>query len=121
MGISLNPSHLKLYGEIARLLLKYGHSDLVHRAGLEAALADEEHEPQPELAEAAELAGDLERMGPTFVKLGQLLSTRPDLFPAPYIDALSRLQDRLDPFAFEKVERIVSSASMTWFSRPGNR
>ena len=109
MGISLNPSHLKLYGEIARLLLKYGHSDLVHRAGLEAALADEEHEPQPELAEATELAGDLERMGPTFVKLGQLLSTRPDLLPAPYIDALSRLQDRLDPFAFEKVERIVSS------------
>jgi predicted unusual protein kinase regulating ubiquinone biosynthesis (AarF/ABC1/UbiB family) len=46
-------------------------------------------------------------MGPTFIKLGQLLSTRPDLLPQPYIDALTRLQDNVEPFAGEEAERIV--------------
>src|SRR5207249_9036308 len=59
--------------------------------------------------QAEELATDLENLGPTFVKLGQLLSTRADLLPAPYLDALARLQDKLEPFPFEEVERIVSS------------
>ena len=49
-------------------------------------------------ADAEELASDLERLGPTFVKLGQLLSTRPDLMPEPYLTALARLQDRVEPF-----------------------
>jgi hypothetical protein len=51
---------------------------------------------------------DLERMGPTFIKVGQLLSTRADLLPPPYLAALSRLQDRVEPFAFADVERIVT-------------
>ncbi|HEY7770870.1 ABC1 kinase family protein, partial [Longimicrobium sp.] len=55
-----------------------------------------------------ELADDLERMGPTYVKLGQLLSTRPDLVPPAYIDALTRLQDRLEPFPAADAERIVA-------------
>src|SRR6185503_12496185 len=50
---------------------------------------------------------DLERLGPTFVKLGQLLSTRADLLPQPYLDALARLQDDVKPFSFADVERIV--------------
>ncbi len=54
-----------------------------------------------------ELASDLEALGPTFVKLGQLLSTRADLLPEPYLDALSRLQDGLGSFDFNDVERIV--------------
>ena len=43
-------------------------------------------------------------MGPTFVKLGQLLSSRADLLPMPYLDALARLQDRVEPFSFCQVE-----------------
>jgi ubiquinone biosynthesis protein len=57
---------------------------------------------------ASRLAADLESLGPTFVKLGQLLSTRPDLLPVPYIEALSRLQDRVAPFSYAEVEQIVS-------------
>jgi predicted unusual protein kinase regulating ubiquinone biosynthesis (AarF/ABC1/UbiB family) len=58
---------------------------------------------------AEELALDLESLGATFIKLGQLLSTRGDLLPEPYLDALSRLQDQVGPFPYEEVEQIVSS------------
>lgn len=111
MGISLQPRHLRRYGDIARLLVRYGRSDLVRQAGLDAALGDGDghHDLSGEApAEAARLADDLEAMGPAYVKLGQLLSTRPDLLPPPYLDALSRLQDRVEPFSFEDVERVVS-------------
>lgn len=54
-----------------------------------------------------QLARDLESLGPTFIKLGQLLSTRVDLLPPAYIEALSRLQDNVDPFPFADVQRIV--------------
>src|SRR5688500_11886531 len=47
-------------------------------------------------------------MGPTFIKLGQLLSTRADLLAPVYIDALARLQDDVEPFSFEDIERIVT-------------
>jgi ubiquinone biosynthesis protein len=54
-----------------------------------------------------ELADDLKNMGPTFVKLGQLLSTRPDLIPEAYMDALTELQDDVDSIPFEQVREIV--------------
>jgi sporulation protein YlmC with PRC-barrel domain len=54
------------------------------------------------------LARDLEAMGPTFVKAGQLLSTRPDLLPVEYLLALSRLQDEVEPFDSEEAERILA-------------
>jgi ubiquinone biosynthesis protein len=58
---------------------------------------------------AEQLAKDLEKLGPTFVKLGQLLSTRTDLLPQAYLAALSRLQDDVSPFSFGEVECIVES------------
>ncbi len=112
MGISLRPANLKRYRDIAALLLKYGGSDAVRGAGLEDAVdgpvpRDPESESR-ERAKASSLAADLERLGPTFIKLGQLLSTRHDLLPDEYIEALSRLQDRVAPFPFEEVERIIT-------------
>jgi ubiquinone biosynthesis protein len=108
VGLSLHPQRLKRYKDVARLLFKYGRSDLVKRAGLEEALVDEEMAaadgPRPE-----ELADDLEKLGPAFIKLGQLLSTRADLLPSPYLAALGRLQDRVEPFSFAEVEEIVES------------
>lgn len=109
MGISLRPEHLKRYRDMAGLLFKYGRSDLVRSAGLEGALDDADRAGGDEPpAKAGELAADLERMGPTYVKLGQLLSTRPDLVPPAYAQALSRLQDRVEPFPGEEAERIVA-------------
>jgi ubiquinone biosynthesis protein len=101
---------------MARLLYKYGNSDVVKRAGLEDALLDDDRraeddkrngkEPVRDPA-ARELADDLERLGPAYIKLGQLLSTRGDLLPPQYLEALSRLQDKVEPFSFAEVEPIV--------------
>lgn len=54
-----------------------------------------------------QLASDLERMGPTYVKLGQVLAGRPDLIPEAYRKSLERLQDDVKPFPYEEVERII--------------
>jgi ubiquinone biosynthesis protein len=108
MGISLKPEHLKRYRDIAWLFMKYGRSDLVKQAGLEDALDDESAVAEVAAPEAAELSKDLEKMGPTFVKLAQLLSTRADMLPLPYLEALARLQDDVEPFSFKEVEEIVT-------------
>src|SRR4051794_38312419 len=109
MAISLRPQHLNRYRQIAWLLVKYGRSDLVKQSGLEETLAAEQRATPKEKAKADELAGDLEQLGPTFVKLGQLLSTRVELMPQAYIEALTRLQDNVEPFAFDEVEKIVAN------------
>jgi ubiquinone biosynthesis protein len=109
MGISLKPQHLKRYHQIAWLLAKYGRSDLVKETGLEETLTAEERVTRKEATKADELASDLEKLGPTFVKLGQLLSSRVELLPRAYLDALSRLQDKVEPFGFGEVEKIVTS------------
>lgn len=108
MVVSLRPERLKRYKDVAMLLIKYGRSDLISAAGLEGSILPDEIAAETETAPAEELAKDLERLGPTFIKLGQLLSTRADLLPGPYLDALARLQDRIEPFPYEEVERIVS-------------
>jgi ubiquinone biosynthesis protein len=88
------PEKLARYAAVVTLFLKYGR-----------AAGDE-----PESGDApAELARDLEKLGPTFIKLGQLLSTRPDLLPPAYLDALTRLQDNVEPFPFEQVQSIVEA------------
>ena len=109
MGLSLQPNRLRRYSEIARLLYKYGRADLVTRAGLDDALRPEDATPSTGAPDPRELAADLERMGPAFIKLGQLLSTRADLLPPEYLDALRRLQDDVEPFSFADVERVVEA------------
>ena len=109
MAISLKPQHLNRYRQIAWLFVKYGRSDLVKDTGLEETLDAEQRVTPKEAAKAEELAGDLEKLGPTFVKLGQLLSTRVELMPKAYLEALTRLQDKVEPFPFDEVEKIVTS------------
>lgn len=113
MAITLGRDDLVRYAELARLLIKYGRSDLAEAltdAGGAQPLAPPERgngSGKAKPPEAEELADDLERMGPIYVKLGQVLSSRSDLLPAPYVKALSRLQDKLDPFPYSEVEHIV--------------
>jgi ubiquinone biosynthesis protein len=106
--VLLKTKHLKRYKDVAMLLVKYGRSDLVKQAGLEDSIELDETDLETVTPKAEELATDLEKLGPTFIKLGQLLSTRADLLPAPYLEALSRLQDQIEPFMYEEVDRIVS-------------
>lgn len=107
IGIKISPENLKRYKDIGMLLFKYGNSDLVKYAGIDQAMLSESTPSIDAPAKATELATDLEKMGPAFVKLGQLLSTRPDFLPPIYIDALSRLQDKCEPFAFAEVEKTI--------------
>ena len=109
MAISLSPRHLKRYKDIARLFAKYGRGDLVDHVELEQGVAEAKPAEAPPTPKAQELAEDLEKLGPTYVKLGQLLSTRADLLPTPYLEALTRLQDDVQPFPYAEVERIVES------------
>ncbi len=106
--VSLKPERLKRYKDVAMLLVKYGRSDLIKQAGLEESVELDDVALQETAPEAEELAHDLEKLGPTFIKLGQLLSTRADLLPAPYLEALSRLQDQIEPFSYEEVDQIVA-------------
>lgn len=106
MKLKLPTIHLKRYREIAALLWKYGRSDIVRQMGVDDLLAPGDqvkaNGPAPE-----ELADDLEAMGPTYIKIGQLLSSRSDLIPEVYLKSLARLQDHVKPFSFEEVERII--------------
>src|SRR5436853_7786366 len=106
---SLQPRRLGRYRDLALILFKYGRSDLFSRAGLEEILAEDLPPSEPGAAAPEELARDLERLGPTFVKLGQVLSTRADLLPDPYLSALARLQDRLAPVPFAEIEATLRS------------
>ncbi|HVT19361.1 MAG TPA: AarF/UbiB family protein [Thermoanaerobaculia bacterium] len=107
--LPLKIRHLKRYREISRLL-RYVKPELWRGGGLGGELAEPgAGEGEAQEAEAERLAAELERLGPTFVKLGQLLSTRADLLPVSYLKALSRLQDRVAPFPVQQVQRIVAS------------
>ena len=108
--MKLSTNHLKRYQEIAQLFWKYGRSDLVTQMGIGEGVDPKERESANEgQATPDQLADDLEAMGPTYVKLGQVLSGRPDLLPEPYLKALARLQDKVKPFSFAEVEEIVTT------------
>ncbi len=107
----MKTEHLKRYKEILQLLWKYGRSDLVQQMAIDEGLGDEVKPVATGNGEATpeQLADDLEAMGPTFVKLGQVLSSRPDLLPEAFLKALARLQDKVKPFPYAEVEKIVES------------
>jgi predicted unusual protein kinase regulating ubiquinone biosynthesis (AarF/ABC1/UbiB family) len=103
LGTPLKISHLGRYKDIVLLLTKYARAGSVR-------IEDDDSAPAPGDAQEAErLAAQLERLGPTFIKLGQLLSTRPDLLPRAHLEALSRLQNKVEPFPYEEAERIIET------------
>lgn len=104
LGMKLAPAHLRRWKDIARLFLKYGRGDLI----VTSAFADDTNGTVAGTAESAEgLADDLEKLGPTFVKIGQLLSTRGDLLPQPVLNALGRLQDKVGEVPATEIEQVV--------------
>ena len=104
----MKATHLGRYTEIGRLLLKHAHANVVGQDPLAGEVVATGVDATT-TADAEELATDLEAMGPTFVKLGQLLSTRADVLPPVYLKALSRLQDHVTPVPFDEIEQVVTT------------
>jgi ubiquinone biosynthesis protein len=107
----LTLSELARLREIIHILMKYGLGDIVSYLKLDPLKALGQRlfmqkvpvtDPRPVRFRKA-----LEELGPTFSKLGQILSARPDLLPPDYIAELSRLQDRVTPLPFEKMVSIL--------------
>jgi predicted unusual protein kinase regulating ubiquinone biosynthesis (AarF/ABC1/UbiB family) len=107
--MKVSTANLKRYKEIIALLWKYGRSDLVRQMdfGGESGLNVHDKDAPEGKTDPNQLADDLEAMGPTYVKLGQLLSSRSDLLPEPYLKALTRLQDKVKPFPYADVEQTI--------------
>jgi len=101
------------YREIIEVLIKYGFGEILARMNIAGRLGIGKRRLQEQpgeiiarsFAERIRLA--LEELGPTFIKLGQVLSTRPFLIPVDLVLELSKLQDEVAPFEFEEVRRII--------------
>src|ERR1700716_1498362 len=109
----LKTRNLGAYKDLLVLFTKYGRKDFrisLQPEDLMLAETESEIAVEPDVKARAEaFAKALKQMGPTYVKFGQVLSTRPDIVPAEYIAALESLQDDVEPFSFAEVEAIVES------------
>ena len=104
--MSLLPDQYDKYFRFFKFMLKYWNSDVFTYteekiADSEADIESDHFDHSPE-----ELAEDLKKMGPTYVKLGQLLSTRPDLLPPSFLETLATLQDDVEVVDYAEIEKI---------------
>lgn len=99
--------------QIVNILIKYGFDYFVKQLGLINLISKGEKILKLKPSKIAQLPLPirirlaLEELGPTFVKLGQILSTRPDLIPQNYIIELQKLQDKVPPFAYAQVNQMI--------------
>lgn len=108
MGISLKPGQIKRYTDLARVLAQHlGDGLRVDRSAWDPDALEPEDEQFGDIEKGRRLADQLEGMGPTFVKLGQLLSTRDDLVSPAYSEALTRLQERATPVPYEDIASLL--------------
>lgn len=105
---------LNRFRQILTVLLKYGFGDLLElikldqyvEAGLKM-ISQKQSLRVEKLTRPVGLRMALEELGPTYIKLGQILSTRPDLIPVDFLRELSKLQDKVPPFPFDSVRKIL--------------
>ncbi|NKQ39667.1 MAG: AarF/ABC1/UbiB kinase family protein [Methanosarcinales archaeon] len=114
--ISNTYRHIERYYQILSVLFKYGFEDLLDYV----AYGHYFKIKLPEYIKKQEVLSDkyalsvrirmaFEELGPTFIKMGQVLSTRPDLIPMEYVIEFEKLQDSVTPFSFDTVKDIIES------------
>src|SRR6476619_8643993 len=107
----LSPKHLPRLISMVRLFTNYGLRDFANRQGLLALEGVGEEEETNADADPREKARAFRKrlveLGAAYIKLGQVLSTRPDLLPKPYIEELEHLQDDVAPMSLQNVEQTM--------------
>ena len=99
--------------QIINILIKYGFDYFVEQSGLITLTAKGEKILKGKAAKVDQIPHParvrlaLEELGPTFIKLGQTLSTRPDIIPRGYIKELEKLQDEVPPYSYDLVLQMV--------------
>lgn len=108
IGIDKRLRNVKRIRQILVVFAKYGFRDIIDRIPIAKRLVP--HKIQEKFlkkSSAERLRLALEELGPTFVKLGQILSVRADILPLDFIHELSKLQDEVKPIPFESIKKIV--------------
>ena len=108
--------HIGRYGEIVSVLVKYGFDDLLFRLNIERYLSAGKRffrvKPKVRVQEYSKwdrIRMAIEELGPTFIKLGQFASNRPDILPAELVESLEILQDAVPPFSEQDAVKIVET------------
>jgi ubiquinone biosynthesis protein len=107
-GITIR--NINRYREIITVLIKYGFGEIIGRLNLYTAYRISKvfrKEPPPEVSYAVRIRMALEELGPTFVKLGQVMSMRPFMIPTELVKELSKLQDDVGPMPSEDAVRAI--------------
>jgi len=106
--------HIRRYRQITRVFLKHGLGYLIHRMGMEKYVpiptlySLQKCEREPDNCLADKLTHAFMELGPTFVKLGQVLSTRADILSPGFIAELERLQDKVSPVPIEQIKEQIA-------------
>src|SRR5690606_14441677 len=112
------PSGVARTAQILRFLLKYRGSGVFTGLDLDQdAVAGQAGQPPP-AGTPEQFVCDLEALGPTFVKIGQALSTRPDMVPPAYLEALERMQDDVAPIPFPQVREVLEESLGVRINKP---
>jgi len=108
--------HLNRYRQILAVFFKYGFGDLIELLKIEQyievglqLISKKRRDRIEKFSRAQRVRMAIEELGPTYIKFGQVLSTRPDLIPIEFINELSKLQDNVTPCPFEDANKVIIS------------
>ena len=109
----ISKRQVRRYRTLTNVAIKYGFGYLVDRFNLHPVRSVKDrvsgtHKAHPELSDPERLRLMLEELGPTYIKFGQILSTRYDILPKEYIKELEKLQDTVPPFEYGEACRIIT-------------
>ena len=111
MSLAIAPDNLRVYRDVIGLVWRHAGTEALDAAGL-SRLYDplgrrSEHGGDDGDAGPEDLADDLEELGPTYIKIGQVLSSQMSVLPPAYIHAMARLQDNVTPLPFETMRDVI--------------